>query len=40
VLKLNDGVYMAHGVFGRGEIATSVLLTGFTESVDAVCEAE
>ena len=39
VLKLEDGVYMAHGVFGRGETATSVLLTGFTVSVDAVCNA-
>jgi Uma2 family endonuclease len=40
VLKLGDGVYTAHGVFGRGETATSVLLTGFTVSVDAVCGAE
>jgi Uma2 family endonuclease len=40
VLKLSDGVYTAHGVFGRGETATSVLLTGFTVSVDAVCDAE
>jgi Uma2 family endonuclease len=40
VLKLEDDVYMAHGVFGRGETATSVLLTGFTVSVDAVCDAE
>ena len=40
VLKLEGGVYMAHGVFGRGETATSVLLTGFTVSVDAVCDAE
>jgi Uma2 family endonuclease len=40
VLKLEDGVYIAHGVFGRGEIATSVLLTGFTVSVDAVCDVE
>jgi Uma2 family endonuclease len=40
VLKLEDGVYIAHGVFGRGETATSVLLTGFTVSVDAVCDAE
>jgi Uma2 family endonuclease len=40
VLKLDDGVYLARGVFGRGETATSVLLAGFTVSVDAVCEAE
>ncbi len=40
VLKLEDGVYVAHGVFGRGETATSVLLRGFTVSVDAVCDAE
>ncbi len=40
VLKLEDGVYITHGVFGRGGIATSVLLTGFAVSVDAVCDAE
>ncbi|MGH8066720.1 MAG: Uma2 family endonuclease [Candidatus Entotheonellia bacterium] len=40
VLKRDDGVYTAHGVFGRGETATSVLLTDFTVSVDAVCDAE
>jgi Uma2 family endonuclease len=40
VLKLDDGVYMTHGVFGRGETATSALLTGFTVSVDAICDAE
>jgi Uma2 family endonuclease len=40
VLKLDDGVYMTHGVFGRGETATSVLLTGVRVSVDAVCGAE
>ena len=37
---IEDGVYTAHGVFGRGETATSVLLTGFTVSVEAVCDAE
>ncbi len=40
VLKLEVGAYVAHGVFGRGEAATSVLLRGFTVSVDAVCDAE
>ncbi len=40
VLKLEDGVCVVHGVFGRGETATAVLLTGFTVSVDAVCDAE
>lgn len=40
VLKLDRGTYNAHGVFPRGEIATSALLTGFTVSVDAVCDAE
>jgi Uma2 family endonuclease len=40
VLKLEAGVYVAHGVFGRAETATSVLLTGFTVSVNAVCEVE
>ena len=40
VLKLDNGVYIAHGVFPRGQTATSVLLTGFTVNVDAVCDAE
>jgi Uma2 family endonuclease len=40
VLKLDGGAYIAHGIFGRGETATSVLLRGFTVSVDAVCDAE
>jgi Uma2 family endonuclease len=40
VLKLEGGVYTTHGVFSRGETATSILLTGFTVSVDAVCDAE
>lgn len=40
VLKLGDGAYVAHGVFGRGTMATSSLLQGFTVSVDAVCNAD
>jgi hypothetical protein len=40
VLKCESGVYPTHGVFGRGNAATSVLLPGFTVSVDAVCDAE
>jgi len=40
VLTLENGVYAAHGVFRRGETATSVLLTDFTVSVEAVCDAE
>jgi Uma2 family endonuclease len=40
VLRLEGGAYMVHGVFSRGEMATSALLTGFTVRVDAVCDAE
>ena len=40
VLKLADSAYVAHGVFRRGDMATSVLLQGFTVSVDAICDAE
>jgi Uma2 family endonuclease len=40
VLKIENGVYIAHGVLRRGETATSALLTDFTVSVDAVCDAE
>lgn len=40
VLKLEDSVYVAHRVFHRGDMATSVLLQGFTVNVDAVCDAE
>jgi len=40
VLKLTDSTYVAHGIFRRGDIATSSLLQGFTVSVHAVCDAE
>ena len=40
VLKLAGNAYVAHGVFHRGDIATSALLQGFTVRVDAVCDAE
>ncbi len=40
VLTLADDAYTEHGVFRRGEQATSVLLDGFTMDVDAVFDAE
>jgi Uma2 family endonuclease len=40
VLQLAGDAYVVHGVFRRGETATSALLQGFTASVDAVCGAE
>jgi Uma2 family endonuclease len=39
VLALQDGRYVEHGVFRRGERATSALLAGFAVSVDAVLDA-
>ena len=36
VLALDDATYRVHGEFGRGTTATSVILPGFTASVDAV----
>lgn len=39
VLNLTDDGYAEHGVFGRGETATSVLLDGFTVQVDQVFDA-
>jgi Uma2 family endonuclease len=40
VLRLEAGKYAEHGLFGRGAMATSALLQGFTVSVDAVLDAE
>lgn len=40
VLQLEGNAYVAHGVFHRGDMATSALLQGFTVSVDAVCDTE
>ncbi len=34
------GLYVEHGIFGRGQLATSSLLTGFGVAVDAVFDAE
>jgi Uma2 family endonuclease len=39
VLQLAGDTYMEHGIFQRDEIATSVLLNGFSMSVDAVLDA-
>jgi Uma2 family endonuclease len=39
VLQLTDDVYTTHGIFGRGEHATSALLDGFGVSVAAVFDA-
>ncbi len=39
VLRLRDGAYVEHGVFGRGARATSALLTGFDVDVTAVFDA-
>ncbi len=40
VLRLRDGAYVEHGVFGRGARATSALLEGFAVDVDAVFDAK
>ncbi|MEI7643640.1 MAG: Uma2 family endonuclease [Chloroflexales bacterium] len=40
VLRLEGDAYVAHGVFGRGENATSALLPGFTVDVSAALDAE
>lgn len=39
VLQLDDDTYLEHGVFHRGDTATSVLLPGFGLLVDAVLDA-
>lgn len=39
VLGLHGGAYVTHGVFRRGDEATSLLLLGFTVSVDEVFDA-
>lgn len=36
ILMLRDGSYVPHGVFGRGQYATSDLLAGFALAVDDV----
>lgn len=40
VLVLAEGAYTAHGIFGRGEHAVSLLLDGFSVAVDAVFDAQ
>jgi Uma2 family endonuclease len=40
VLQLEHSSYTEHGVFHRGEMATSVLLQGFAVHVDAVLDAK
>lgn len=39
VMQLGGATYGVHGVFPRGEVATSALLPGFRVRVDAVCDA-
>ncbi|MFV9506709.1 MAG: Uma2 family endonuclease [Oscillochloridaceae bacterium umkhey_bin13] len=39
VLVLQDAAYATHGVFGRGDLATLVLLAGFSAEVSAVFDA-
>jgi Uma2 family endonuclease len=40
VLRLEAGGYVEHGVFARGERATSMILPGFAVEVGAVFDAE
>lgn len=39
VLSLQGEAYVSHGIFRRGEVATSVLLAGFAADVSAVLDA-
>jgi Uma2 family endonuclease len=40
VLTLAGGAYVEHGLFRRGDTATSLVLPGFSVSVDAVFDAK
>jgi Uma2 family endonuclease len=40
VLRLENDIYVEHGLFKRGQTATSALLEGFAVSVDATLDAE
>jgi Uma2 family endonuclease len=40
VLRLEGNAYAEHGIFARGETATSVLLPGFAVSVDETLDAD
>lgn len=40
VLRLDHGLYVEHGVFGRGTPATSALLPGFAVAADGVFDAD
>ncbi len=40
VLRLQDGAYVEHGVFGRGTQATSALIAGFAVDVAPVFDAD
>ena len=40
VLKLSEGAYIEHGVFSRGQSATSLVLPGFTVKVDDVFDVD
>src|ERR1043166_37907 len=40
VLRLDGVAYVEHGIFKRGETATSVILPGFSVNVDAVFDAK
>jgi Uma2 family endonuclease len=40
VLKLQGRAYVEHGVFRRGDTATSLIVPGFSVSVDAAFDAK